>query len=142
MGDPRRRRRERGSCSGHGAYLPLEGRAIAYELATRTVPPSPGRGGRGGLRPPFFAPRTPMRSIGCGAKRAGWGELHGNVVFAARCGHPTPPRPPSLRSAGDPPPAGEGDARCTVQASNAITLLSGGGSALVVSRGRRSISPG
>src|SRR5215470_5234475 len=91
MGDPRRRRRERGSCSGHGAYLPLEGRTIAYELATRAVPPSPGRGGRGGLRPPFFAPRTPMRSIGYGAKRAGWGELHRNVVFAARCGHPTPP---------------------------------------------------
>jgi hypothetical protein len=41
----------------HSMHLPLKG------------------GGRGGLRPPFLALRTPMPGIGYGAKRAGWGSI-------------------------------------------------------------------
>jgi hypothetical protein len=43
-------------------YLPLKG------------------GGVGGLRPPFLAQRTPMRSIGYGAKLAGWGSLQAREI--------------------------------------------------------------
>src|SRR5947207_12551294 len=68
-------------------------------------PPSPGGGGRGGLRPPSLALRTPTRSVGYGAKRAGWGDQTRQQI--------TPPRRlRSLRSLGvDPPPPGEGGHR-------------------------------
>src|SRR5215510_3952300 len=46
-------------------------RPHAENMSSAQSPPS-GRG-IGGLRPPFLKPRTPMRSIGCVAKRSGGG---------------------------------------------------------------------
>src|SRR6185295_8315542 len=42
--------------------------------ATRCFLPPPARGRHRRPRPPFLAPRTPTRSVGYGAKRAGWGS--------------------------------------------------------------------
>ena len=45
--------------------------AQALHDGSRPNLPSPLWGGIGGLRPPFLAPRTPMRSIGFAPKRSG-----------------------------------------------------------------------
>src|SRR5262249_57294314 len=63
------------------------------------APPLPACGESiGGLRPPFLALRTPMRSIGYGAKRAG----EGDCLQAEYLETPPPPPPPP------PPGGGEG----------------------------------
>src|SRR5712692_6906790 len=76
----------------------LERFSVRFESDTVLASPSPGRGGIGGLRPPFLAPRTPMQSIGYGTaerfgarRRAGWGEPHARHL--RRRLHPTPARP-------------------------------------------------
>src|SRR5262249_62434041 len=54
------------------------------------TPPLPACGESiGGLRPPFLALRTPMRSIGYGAQRAGEGEFPRAAVLE-RCPSPQP----------------------------------------------------
>src|SRR5262249_60506394 len=71
------------------------------------VPPLPACGESiGGLRPPSLALRTPMRSIGYGAKRAGEGDC---------------PRTRPLRNAPhpDPLPASEGRGCTEIQARSA-----------------------
>jgi protein ImuB len=64
--------------------------AAATALVVSPALPSPLWGGTGGLRPPFLAPRTPMQSIGYGAKRAGWGS---SEAHQQRHSHHPPPQP-------------------------------------------------
>src|SRR5205085_12399790 len=65
-----------------------------------SVLPSPLWGGIGSLRPPFLAPRTPMRSIGYAPTRSKGGRGGGRSC-CARCVHrflPPPPSPPQPKS--------------------------------------------
>src|SRR5262249_8447334 len=67
-------------------------RSLSYEAGdSPRTPPLPACGeSTGGLRPPFLAQRTPMRSIGYGAKRAGEGAMHKPDTRRIDP-HPTPP---------------------------------------------------
>src|SRR5262249_12409471 len=89
-GGPRRARRRGGDADARGD-LGRVLRSVRYEAGdSPRTPPLPACGeSTGGLRPPFLAQRTPMRSIGYGAKRAGEGGSP-QAEFEENPPHPNP----------------------------------------------------